>query len=101
MYVFFISIRTSEIFGPAHVDQISNPSATILEFNGIWYGPETLDEWEGYAVCVPEQKRVWGKAYPEISDKRVNVRMVFNPQDLPPKDLKIFDDYPHKEFIEE
>ena len=101
MYIFFVSLRTSEIFGPAQVDQINNPSATIVEFTGSWLGPEELDDWEGYAVCVPEQKRVWGKAYPEVNNKRVKVRMVFNPQDMPPKDLKIFDEFPHKEFVQD
>lgn len=96
MEIFFCSLRTALIFGPGKIIEIGSPSATMMEFRAQWSNPAPLDEWEGYAVCVPEQNLVWGKAYPEIQDGEVYVCMPYQPQPIPPGDLKIFQDRPKK-----
>ncbi len=90
MQLFFVSIRTSKIMGPATLLEISDEgSGKAL----LFFEAEDLrfTEWEGYAIVAPAEKKVWGAGLPEKQQSgQYTCRFDFNPQDIPPGDLKLF-----------
>lgn len=92
MQVYLVSVRTALIYGPGEVLDAQNPQGNLMTLRARWEYDDTFDEWEGYAVVVPEKNQVWGLAkQPELEDQILNSEFHFFPQPIPPKDKRLFD----------
>jgi hypothetical protein len=94
MQVFFVSIRTANIYGPGEITDFFNPEPGIAILTCDWTLDYALNEWEGYAIVVPERNQVWGAAKPEYSGTEVRARFEFTPLTIPESDRKLFPEYP-------
>lgn len=90
MQVFLVSLRTARIYGPAVVLELQEISGQQVSLQLSWPGDTVLDEWEGYAVVVPERDEVWGAGKPEVADQQLIMQFAFQPQPIPPRDRKMF-----------
>lgn len=91
MQVFFVSIRTAMIFGPGEVIEVRNTAGEQMYLRATWPYPYAFEDWEGYAVVVPERNEVWGAAQPKLNHEgEVELEFPFTPQAIPPKDLQLF-----------
>ena len=90
MQIFLVSIRTAKIYGPGQVMEAENPQSNTMSMRVSWPHVEALDEWEGYAVVVPERNQVWGACRPERDGGYLEAHFDFTPMDIPPKDKKLF-----------
>ena len=90
MQLFFVSLRTAKVTGPAELTEISEEgSGQAL----IFFEAEDLKfiEWEGYAIVVPEKQLVWGTGRPEKQKSgHYTCRFAYTPQEIPKEDLKLF-----------
>jgi len=91
MQVYLVSIRTATIYGPGEILEAFNPRGHWMNLNVHWEHEDVLDEWEGYAVVVPERKQVWGLANPQLDEQVLSSEFAFSPQPIPAKDQKLFD----------
>ncbi|HEY9841394.1 MAG TPA: hypothetical protein V6D23_13120, partial [Candidatus Obscuribacterales bacterium] len=55
-----------------------------------WPHAYGFDDWEGYAVVVPERDEVWGMIQPRLGEGELEAEFTFAPQPIPPKDRKLF-----------
>ncbi|PKL75796.1 MAG: hypothetical protein CVV27_13530 [Candidatus Melainabacteria bacterium HGW-Melainabacteria-1] len=94
MQVFFVSIRTALIYGPGELEDAQGDGAGQMQLHLSWPHSYVFDEWEGYAVVVPERGEVWGLSQPQVEDGRIEVSFPFTPQPIPPQDRKIFEQGP-------
>lgn len=91
MFVFFVSVRTARIYGPGEILEVySTQNEAQLYLRMSWQYPYQFDEWEGYAVVVPERNKVWGLSHPKVEDQELVMEFPFTPQDIPPKDRQLF-----------
>jgi hypothetical protein len=101
MQIFFCSIRTALIYGPATIIEAEAPEERKLSLRAAWEVDYPFDEWEGYAVVVPERNSVWGLSHPTYNGEGEIVieAMDFTPQPIPPQDRKIFDQPPRHQKL--
>lgn len=90
MQVFFVSIRTAKIFGPGEVLEVRSSAGEQMYLRLSWPYAEMFEEWEGYAVVVPERNEVWGAGQPHVNNGEVEFEFPFTPQAIPPQELKLF-----------
>ncbi len=90
MQVFFVSIRTAKIFGPGEVLEVRSSAGEQMYLRLSWPYAEMFEEWEGYAVVVPERNEVWGAGHPRVEEGEVAFEFPFTPQAIPPQELKLF-----------
>jgi len=90
MQIFFVSIRTAKIYGPGQLLELQQLQAHRAHLSVQWPSELLLDEWEGYAVVVPEKEQVWGACHPSLEDGCLSAEFDFFPQPIPPQDKKIF-----------
>lgn len=90
MLVFLVSLRTALIFGPGEVIAAQEQSGRHMILRLVWSHQEPLDDWEGYAVVVPERNEVWGVCKPRIEDGELETELIFAPQPIPPRDRRLF-----------
>jgi hypothetical protein len=74
MQIFFCSIRTALIYGPATIIEAEAPEERKLSLRAAWEVDYPFDEWEGYAVVVPERNSVWGLSHPTYNGEGEIVR---------------------------
>lgn len=91
MQVYLVSLRTAMVYGPGEILEAYNPRGHWMSLSIRWEHVDILDEWEGYAVVVPERDQVWGLAKPQLDEQVLTCEFGFAPQPIPPKDKKIFD----------
>ncbi len=90
MQVFFVSLRTEKITGPGEITEISDEGGGQAL---LFFEAEDLSfkEWQGYAIVVPAEGRVWGAGKPEKQQSGTyTCRFAFTPQPIPEGDLKLF-----------
>lgn len=90
MQVFFVSLRTEKITGPGEIIEISDEGGgqALLFFEAT---DLNFKEWEGYAIVVPAEGKVWGAGRPEKQQSDTyTCRFAFAPQAIPEGDLKLF-----------
>ncbi|MEZ0375480.1 MAG: hypothetical protein ACAI44_40705 [Candidatus Sericytochromatia bacterium] len=90
MQVFFVSIRTALIYGPSELLEARPTGADQLYLRVSWPHAYGFDDWEGYAVVVPERDEVWGMIHPRLGEGELEAEFTFAPQPIPPKDRKLF-----------
>lgn len=79
------------VFGPGQIQSANSPAEGMMHMTLYWPHSEvTLDEWEGYAVVVPEKNQVWGACKPEQEGENIEATFQFAPRNIPPKDRKLF-----------
>lgn len=92
MKVFFVSLRTSLIYGPTELTEVNSPEQGIAEITCPWLSDYRFDEWEGYAVVVPEKEQVWGAAKPVLESGVLKARFQFTPMPIPRGERRLFHD---------
>lgn len=91
MQIFLVSIRTAQIYGPGQISLLEQLSEAHVRLQAHWPFIGELDEWEGYALVVPEKKQVWGLCKPEVNAQTLVIdSMMFTPRPIPPKELAFF-----------
>ncbi|MGV3523093.1 MAG: hypothetical protein ACO1RX_02655 [Candidatus Sericytochromatia bacterium] len=90
MLVFLVSLRTALIFGPGEVIEAQEQSGRHMFLRLRWPHAQALDDWEGYAVVVPERNEVWGACKPRLEDGELHTELIFAPQPIPPRDRRLF-----------
>ena len=95
MQVFFVSIRTALIYGPGELIEARSVGADQMNLRMIWPIAYDFDDWEGYAVVVPERNEVWGLSHPAPAPEQgeLEIEFPFTPQPIPPADRKLFPRY--------
>lgn len=91
MQIFFVSLRTTKLTGPAEIIELSD------EGNGqsflVFETEDNLQfkEWEGYALVVPAQGIVLGAGHPQKQQSgQYTCRFALTPQEIPEEDQKLF-----------
>ncbi|MBF2054027.1 MAG: hypothetical protein IGS03_11275 [Candidatus Sericytochromatia bacterium] len=91
MQIFLVSIRTAQIYGPGQITLLEQLTEAQVRLQAHWPFIGELDEWEGYALVVPERKQVWGVCKPAVSEQLLSIdSMMFTPKPIPPKELAFF-----------
>lgn len=90
MQVFFVSVRTALIYGPGDIYEVYSIDESTMYLRTNWPHAYQFDEWEGYAVVVPERNQVWGLSHPKLEAGELIAEFPFTPQSIPPKDSKLF-----------
>ncbi|PIQ23243.1 hypothetical protein COW36_18895 [bacterium (Candidatus Blackallbacteria) CG17_big_fil_post_rev_8_21_14_2_50_48_46] len=90
MLVYFVSIRTAKIYGPTELNEMISPEEGIARISCPWPIDYFFDEWEGYAVVVPERVQVWGAAKPLVTNGFLQAEFAFTPVPIPPAERKLF-----------
>lgn len=90
MQVFFVSLRTEKITGPGEVIELSDEGGgrALLFFEAK---DLSFKEWEGYAIVVPAEGKIWGAGRPEKQQSDTyTCRFAFAPQAIPEESLTLF-----------
>ena len=90
MQVYLVSVRTAIVYGPGEILEAQNPHGNFMTLSARWEHNDHFDEWEGYAVVVPERNQVWGLTHPQLEEQVLKGDLNFAPQPIPPKDKKLF-----------
>jgi hypothetical protein len=90
MDIYFVSIRTALVYGPAELEELTAPEEGQASIRCRWEGKNVFDEWEGYAVVAPDRDQVWGAAHPQVADGQLSATFAFTPMALPPAEKKLF-----------
>lgn len=91
MQIFLVSIRTARIYGPGQLATLEQLGEHFMRLQVHWPFSELLDEWEGYAVVVPEKKQIWGACKPQQVEQMLHIEsMMYTPQPIAPKELMLF-----------
>lgn len=90
MKIFFVSLRTALIYGPVELIEVTNPEQGIVEITCVGNVDYHFEEWEGYAVVVPEKEQVWGAAKPVWAGDQLKARFQYTPMPIPGKERKLF-----------
>lgn len=102
MQIFLVSIRTAQIYGPGQITLLEQLSEAQVRLQAHWPFIGELDEWEGYALVVPEKKQVWGVCKPVVNEQVLSIEsMAFTPKPIPPKELAFFHLPPPKAGMED
>lgn len=91
---FLCSLRSGLIFGPVKVSVLTELGFGRIHWEGPWPGSPRLDEWEGYAVCVPSRQEVWGVCKPSLNEGQLQADMDYVCQPMPTEDRRIFEKSP-------
>lgn len=91
MQVFYVSLRTALIYGPGEILDARSAGEERMYLRMTWPHAYSFDEWEGYAIVVPERNEVWGMCHPRLELGELTTEFDFTPREIPEGERKLFD----------